>query len=674
MTDLRIALTTSLNDKLVAPLRRAMGEVESNLKQIEQELQKGNASSKQLGTTLASMRGPQQATRQAADLARETQRAISLAERLRSAWSATGNIVKGVAAGAAAFQAAKMVVAQPLQQARTYDRQLADAANTAFADRDLPGRIKGMRELDDIVVASMRAGGGKREDMLGGLNDMLASGSVTPDQAKSLLPTVSKYAAAGNASVGDLSTIVVRALQNGFKEADIPKMLDMALAAGQAGGFELKDMAKWLPKLLASAQMSGLNGMEGYARILASAQGSVITAGSKDEAGNNLLNLLLKINSSDTAQDAKKLGIDLSGSLAAARAKGVNSLDAFVNLVDQIASKDPRLVALRKKANSAGNDEERKASLDAQVDILQGSAIGKIIQDRQALMPLIAELNKRDYIKGVNKTVLGANGQYGESNFALISQTADFKVQQSENEKLIAQTNGLGGANEAIGKLAEHTTQLYQKYPELGTAMETLKLGITALTAAAAVASGALMLLGGGAIKNLLGGSAAASAGGAAAAAAGRGVMNASPSWTAPAAASAASGVTLGTAGVVVGGTAAGLVAVGAPILATGYALSERANSKEGLTDRIASRNARISELGQLADASREGGASPAYIAKLEQEKAQLEQDRNTLAQKLDQLIAETKAAGNRPIQVTLDGREIAASTNQQNSLDARRN
>jgi hypothetical protein len=670
MTDLRIALTTSLNEKLVAPLRRAIGEMDSTLKQFEKELQSVNASGAKAGATLASMKGPQQATRQAADLARETQRAIGLVERLRSAWSATGNIVKGVAAGAAAFQAAKMVVAQPLQQARTYDRQLADAANTAFSGRDLTGRQDGMRELDAIVVASMRAGGGKREDILGGLNDMLASGSVTPDQAKNLLPTVSKYAAAGNASVGDLSTIVVRALQNGFKEADIPKMLDMALAAGQAGGFELKDMAKWLPKLLASAQMSGLNGMEGYARILASAQGSVITAGSKDEAGNNLLNLLLKINSSDTAQDAKKQGIDLSGSLAAARAKGVNSLDAFVNLVDQIAGKDPRLVALRKKASVAGNDEERKASLDAQVDILQGSAIGKIIQDRQALMPLIAELNKKDYIKGVNKTVLGANGQYGESNFALISQTADFKVQQSENEKLIAQTNGLSGANEAIGKLAEHTTQLYQKYPELGTAMESLKLGVTALTAAAAVASGALMLLGGGAIKNLLGSSAAAGVGGAAAAAARSGIMNGPTAG----AVSVAGGVGLGTAGVVVGGTAAGLAAVGAPILGAGYVLSERANSKEGLTDRIASRNARIGELSQLADASREGGASPGYIAKLEQEKTQLEQDRNALTQKLDQLIAETKAAGNRPVQVMLDGREIAASTNQQNSFDARRN
>lgn len=670
--DLRIALTTSLNDKLVAPLRRALGEVEGNLKQIERELQKTNTASTQANATMANMKGPQQAAKQAAELSRETQRAIGLAERLRSAWSTTGNMIKGVAAGVAAVQAAKMVVAPALQQARSYDRQLADASNTAFSDRDLAGRKMGMRELDATVQASMRAGGGKREDILGGLNDMLASGSVTPDQAKNLLPTVSKYAAAGNASVGDLSTIVVRALQNGFKEADIPKMLDMALAAGQAGGFELKDMAKWLPKFLASAQMSGLNGMDGYARILASAQGSVITAGSKDEAGNNLQNLLLKINSSDTAQDAKKLGIDLSGSLAAAREKGVNSLDAFVNLVDKIAGKDPRLVALRKKTAAAGSDEERQASLSAQADILQGSAIGKIIQDRQALMPLIAELNKKDYIQGVKKTVMGANGQYGDSNFELISQTPDFKVQQKENEELIAQTTVLGSANTALGKLAEGTTDLYRKYPGYGAAVEGVTLTVKALAVAAGVASGALMLLGGGSLKNMLGSSAAGGAGGAAAAAARSGIMNASPSWTAPAASAGAVG--LGTAGAVIGGTAAGLVAVGAPILGAGMLLSERANSQAGLTDRIASRNARISELGQLADASRDNGASPAYLAKLEQEKSQLEQDRNALSQKLDQLIAGMKEVGARPIQVNLDGREIQSSTNQHNSADARRN
>lgn len=670
MTDLRIALTTSLNDKLVAPLKRVLNEVETNLKQIEKELQRANTSSTQVNRTMASMTGPQQATRQAADLARETQRAIGLAERLRGAWSAAGNMVKGVAQGAAAFQAARMVVAPALQQARSYDRQLADASNTAFADRNLAGRQSGMRDLDSTVSAALRAGGGKREDVLGALNEMLASGSVTPDQAKNLLPTAARYATAGNANIGDLSTIVVRALQNGFKEADIPRMLDMALAAGQAGGFELKDMAKWLPKFLASAQMSGLTGIEGYGRILASAQGSVITAGSKDEAGNNLQNLLLKINSTDTAVDAKKLGIDLSGSLAAARDKGVNSLDAFVNLVDKIAGQDPRMVALRKKAGAAGNDEERAASLSAQADILQGSAIGKIVQDRQALMPLVAELNKRDYIKGVQKTAMGANGQYGDSNFALISQTADFKMQQSDNEKLMAQTNGLGGANAAIAKLSEFTTDLYRKYPTLGEWMENTTLALKGLAAAAAGAGAAAMLLGGGGIKSVLGRGAASAAVSAPAAAAWSGLMNGAPL----SAATAAAGGAAISGGAVAAGMAGGLAVAGAPILGAGYMLSERANSQEGLRDRIASRSARISELGQLADASREGGASPAYVAKLEQEKTQLVQDRNALTQKLDQLIATMKTVGDRPVQVMLDGREIASSTNERNSFDARRN
>ena len=487
--DLRVALVTSLNDKLVGPLRRSLDEIEKNFKQIEKELAQVTRASNQAGKALSGMDGPAQAARQVADLARNTQNAIGLAERLKTAWNAAGSMMRGVTQGVAAFQAAKYVVSGPLQAARSYDRQLADASNTAFADRDTAGRRLGMAELDATVTTALRTGGGSREDVLAGLNEMLASGSVNAAQAKNLLPQVAKYATAGNASVTELSSIVVRALQSGFKEADIPKIMDMALAAGQQGGFELKDMAKWLPKLLAAGATSGMGGMEGYARILASAQGSVTTAGSKDEAGNNLLNLLLKINASDTAMDAKKLGIDLSGSLAAARGKGVNSLDAFVNLVDQIAGKDANMVSLRKKAALAGSDEERKATLSAQADILQGSAIGKIVQDRQALLALVAELNRKDYISGVKNSVMNANGQFGESNFALVSSTADFRVKQQENEALFAKGNALGGVNEALGKLAQNSTELYQKYPTFAASVEAATLAVGALAAAAGAAA-----------------------------------------------------------------------------------------------------------------------------------------------------------------------------------------
>lgn len=652
--DLRVALTTSLNDKLVAPLRRSLDEVEKNLQEVEKELQKTTTAGTKASTTLAGIKGPEQATKQAADLARETQRAIGLADRLRSAWSATSNMVKGVAQGVAAFQAARMVVAPSLQQERVYGRQLADASNTAYADRDTAGRVAGMRDLDATVTASMRAGGGKREDILGALNEMLASGSVSPDQAKNLLPTVSRYAAAGNANVGDLSTIVVRALQNGFKEADIPRMLDMALAAGQAGGFELKDMAKWLPKFLAAGPMSGLTGIDGYARILASAQGSVITAGSKDEAGNNLQNLLLKINSSDTAQDAKKLGIDLSGSLAAARDKGVNSLDAFVNLVDQIAGKDPRMVALRKRTAAAGSDEERRESLNAQADILQGSAIGKIVQDRQALMPLIAELNKRDYIMGVLAKVKGAKGQYGDSNFALVSSTNDFKVQQQENERLIAQTNGLGGANTAIAKLSEYTTDLYRKYPSLGEWMENTIISLKGLAAAAAGAGAAALLLGGSGAKGLLGrGVAAAAGGGATAAAAAAG--------GAAAAAGGAAKLGMLARGLGAANPLLLLEALTGPSDKDIATLREQDRAKSGFRGKGFS-DPRLLGIGEGVE-----GAQREAAGKRSDEMAQV-------MARLDQTMQEVKALSLRPVLVTLDGHEIASATNNQNAFEARRN
>lgn len=615
--DLRVALVTSLNDRLVGPLRRSLDEVEKNLKDVEKELQRVTQGSRQTGAALAGMQGPAQAAKQAAELTRHTLNAVSLAERLQRAWNAAGSMMNGVVKGMAAYQAARYVVAPTLQQARSYDRQLADASNTAFSERDLAGRRAGMGELDAAVTAALRAGGGKREDVLQALNDMLASGTVSAGQAQGLLPTITKYATAGNASVTELSNIVVRALQNGFKEADIPKVLDMALAAGQKGGFELKDMAKWLPKLLAAGQMSGLGGMEGYARILASAQGSVTTAGSKDEAGNNLLNLLLKINSADTANDAKKLGIDLSGSLAAARGKGVNSLDAFVNLVEQIAGRDTRMVSLRKQAAGAGTDEERRASLTAQADILQGSAIGKIVQDRQALLSLVAELNKRDYISGVKGEVMQANGQFGVSNFALVSGTADFRVQQAENEKLFAQTGAMGGVNEALAKLAENTSSLYQQFPGFASAIEGAKVALMGLTAAAGAAG----------LMGLLTGKGGASVAGGAGALAGR---------------------VAGLAAAIPGGA---LIAAGAAG-ATGYGagtLLYRGIEESSAADKLGGGLARLLALLGNDDAKQAVAAREKYEA--------------TIA-----------AMAQRPIVVSIDGREIATAVNNQNAHTSRRN
>ena len=432
----------------------------------------------------------------------EAERTAGSFERVRAA----GRLAGGALAGAAA---AKFVVSAPINQTMDYGMRLAGMANTAFSDRDVTGRIDGKKELNTAIEKSVRYGGGTRDQAASTLDTLIAAGTMSVTDAMSMLPSLTKAGTASGADPNELANIALRSMATFKIEAkDIPKVMDMAITAGQAGGFELKDMAKWLPQQMAAGRMSGLSGMDGLAKILAANQASVITAGSKDEAGNNLVNFLAKINSQDTAVDAKKLGIDLPGTLAAARAKGIDSMDAFVQLTDVTVGKDKKYQDLRKSAGSAKGADAR-ANLEAQADIIEGSAIGKLIQDRQALLYLVAALNNRDYIKNVESKVKQAD-KTTDKNFAVISNEAGYKKQQAVQEGEIATYTGFSKLDGPIKSVLDHLTATAREYPNLTAGMKVATTALMALAAAAGASSLVSILTRGG------GGAAAAGAGAAA--------------------------------------------------------------------------------------------------------------------------------------------------------------
>ncbi|WP_297572569.1 phage tail tape measure protein [uncultured Deefgea sp.] len=384
---------------------------------------------------------------------------------------------------------------RPIGETMSYDRRLAMMSNTAYSDKNLAGRQAGMKELDTAIVHSVRTGGGTREDAAETLDGLLASGAISQKSAMNLLPTLQKFSTATGADPKALGDIAIRGMQTfGIKESELPKALDMAIMAGQKGGFELKDMAKWLPQQMAAGKQAGLSGMGGFAKLLAANQASVITAGSKDEAGNNLVNLLAKINSNDTKADLKKLHIDLPGTLAKARSEGTDGLDAFVGIVDHVVGKDKRFAELKKQAASAPTKSvEKQDAMNGMADILQGSAIGKVIQDRQALMALVALMNNRDYVKGIEKQLPNAAGT-GEANFQTIAATDDFKVKQAANENAIAKQKALGGVNGVVGDGADWWTRFARDNPLFATATSgSIETGKVA--ASAGGVTGTLLLL-----------------------------------------------------------------------------------------------------------------------------------------------------------------------------------
>lgn len=404
-----------------------------------------------------------------------------------------------VAGGAAA---AGYVLSKPIGQTMDYGLRLAHMSNTAFTERDTIGRIAGKRELNAAIVNATRLGGGTRENTAETLDTLIASNSMSGKDAMGMLPTLTKATTATGAAGTDLAQIGISGMRTfGIKKDEMGIAINMGIAGGQAGGFELRDMAHWLPQQMAASKNSGMTGIAGFAKLVAANQASVITAGTKDEAGNNLANLLAKINSQDTANDAQRLGINLSGTLSAARGKGIDSLDAFVGIVDHMVSKDKNYQALQGKLkNTTG--AERKSVLESQADILQGSAIGKIVQDRQALMALVAIMGNRGYMADVQKKVLAeANAKPGEGatdkNFAVISGEAGFKTQQAANEKIFATQNAFENLTPLIGSVADGFSAIAQEYPNLTAATVAATTALAAL-AAAAGAAGLVSMLGGG--------------------------------------------------------------------------------------------------------------------------------------------------------------------------------
>jgi hypothetical protein len=171
--------------------------------------------------------------------------------------------------------------------------------------------------------------------------------------------------------------------------------------------------------------------------------------------------------------------------------------------------------------------------------IAQGAGIGKLIQDRQALMALLGMMNNKAYMADVLAKVKAndvATGGAGDKNYELIAGTAAFQLRQANEAKDAGQKAAMDNLTPAIGKVAEGFAELAQKNPELVGAATLTTAAIAALGTAAGLTAMAM----GGRIPGL----------GGIAGAAGRGVAAEAAAGTVAAGGAAASRFAmLGTAG-----------------------------------------------------------------------------------------------------------------------------
>ena len=420
---------------------------------------------------------------------------------------------RGVAVGAAGVAAAGYAVKGAATRSMSFDERLAHMANTAFAERDISGRKLGKRMLESAINRSVgKGGGGTRDQAAEALDAMIASNAVSAKEAMAMLPKLMRSSVSSDTDAQILAQIAVRAKQTFGISADrLHNVLNMALTAGQAGGFELKDMAKWLPQQMAMATMSGMSGRAGFAKLVSLNQAAAITAGSKDEAGNNVKNLLAKIASRDTAKQAEKFGIDLPAYLQRKRAQGVDSVSAFGQLVDRTVAGRADYKALQTKLDKVETDTERRTVLESMASIAQGAGVGQLIQDQQAMMALVGMMNNRQYMKNVLTKVREADVADGgaiDANYALISETSAFRLRKAQQQKEIGQKMVMDKLTPAISSAANAFAELTEKHPLLVGATTLATTALTALAGAAGIASfsmgskGGKGVTGGGGIRS----------------------------------------------------------------------------------------------------------------------------------------------------------------------------
>lgn len=179
------------------------------------------------------------------------------------------------------------------------------------------------------------------EDMRAGV-DVLSGFGLDPRLAVQMIGPIGRLGTAYKVDIADAASAANANLQNlKLPLAQTARGLDIMAAAGNAGAFEVRDMAKHFPALTGQMQALGQSGTGAVADLSAALQIARKTTGDSDTAANNIKNLLAKINSPGVIRAFQKnFGVDLPAALKRAYAQGKTPMEAMAEITKKATGGD----------------------------------------------------------------------------------------------------------------------------------------------------------------------------------------------------------------------------------------------------------------------------------------------------------------------------------------------
>ncbi|MGK9040781.1 phage tail tape measure protein [Rhizobium sp. SA279] len=227
-----------------------------------------------------------------------------------------------------------MTLAAPIFKGANFQDAFIDFANVA----EIP--IDRMGEIEARLIAQTRTTGKNKTELLQILATYVGKG-MDLDESLAAIEATGRASTATKAEVGDMGNAGYAVMDN-LKVAatDLAKAFDVMASTGKSGSFELKDMARNFPELTANASALKMQGVPAVASLAAALQIAMKSAGSADQAANNMSNFLGKITSPDTVKNFKKMGIDIEKEMKSAAAKGTDPLLHSLELIKKATGGD----------------------------------------------------------------------------------------------------------------------------------------------------------------------------------------------------------------------------------------------------------------------------------------------------------------------------------------------
>ncbi|AOI94852.1 phage tail tape measure protein [Burkholderia sp. LA-2-3-30-S1-D2] len=300
-------------------------------------------------------------------------------------------------------------VAVPATIAANYQAIIRDIAIKAGIARTQEEAAMGVRIRRDAG-----ANGIGRNELADAVNQMVAGG-MDLDRALNFAPLVAKFSIGQGATTVETAKMI-QALQQNAEIVD-PSQMAKALEAiaylGKEGSFESVDMARWFPVLLAEMKKIGITGQDSVTQLGAMLQVQMKTAGSSDEAANNLKNWFSKIGSGETERNYAKAGVDYQAKMREAIGKGWSTLEAsfvlaraYIERVDPAKAK--QLATAAKQFNSEMDPAKRQAQMAAFAETMK---TGDLFNDMQVKAALTAYMQNAELYSNLKRNAQQASGE-----------------------------------------------------------------------------------------------------------------------------------------------------------------------------------------------------------------------------------------------------------------------